>query len=144
MITIAIDPGKSGAIAYQFQDKNTESYYCPDTIKDIVDLLEFLTAEFDCIAILEKVHSFPGQGVVSTWKFAENYATWKTALTATKIPFKLVAPQLWQKTIGNMPKDKKDRKNYIKAYAQRLYPDIKVTLKNADALAMLSIFNKIW
>jgi len=32
----------------------------------------------------------------------------------------------------------------LKEYAQQRYPNIKVTLVNADALAMLSIFDKLW
>jgi hypothetical protein len=86
----------------------------------------------------------PKQGISSTWKFAVNYSAWMTALYAMRIPFLLVTPQKWQKCVGGMPADKTDRKNAIKAYAAARYPHIRTTLRNSDALAILSVFDDVW
>jgi hypothetical protein len=42
------------------------------------------------------------------------------------------------KKLGAFPKDKKARKNAIKQMMQTRYPNIKVTLVNADALGILT------
>ena len=147
-ILIAVDPGKSGALCSEI-DGTIESYKCPATQKEVVTLVKELKAtaeanETPIRAIVEKVHAMPKQGVTSVWSFSANYNTWLVALLACEIPFKLVRPQEWQKVVGGLPKDKKQRKNALKAYSQQLYPQQKVTLANADALAMLSIFHKVW
>jgi hypothetical protein len=41
------------------------------------------------------------------------------------------------KYLGTWPKDKMERKRAIKEWAQRRYPHLTVTLKTADALALL-------
>ena len=141
LLKITIDPGKSGAIAFSYNDKVT-CYYYPENTHDLVRIFkENITS--NNMAILEKVHAMPGQGVTSMFSFGENYGIYLGILSALSIPFILVSPQKWQKIIGNMPKDKQERKNYIKQYVSSLYPHIKVTLKNADALAMISIFDKL-
>ena len=85
----------------------------------------------------------PGQGVKSVWTFSANYATWQTALIAFKVPFIEVSPQKWMKVFGELPRDKKERKTAIKDRMQKMYPNIKVNLKNADALAIMSVADKI-
>ena len=40
------------------------------------------------------------------------------------------------KTYSGVPKDKKERKNYLKATAQQLYPDKHITLATADAVLL--------
>ena len=60
------------------------------------------------------------------------------ALTAAGIPFEEVTPVVWQRGLG-IPVRKKDEsrsqfKGRLKAKAQQLFPQVKVTLKTADAL----------
>jgi hypothetical protein len=141
MNLIAIDPGWSGAIAVRLPNGLVDAYYSPDTIAEIASLIRHLRecTEPPYTAIIEKVHSMPGNGVVSTWKFAQNTAAWKAALAYAQIPFTEIPPKKWMKQLPcGVSKDKKTRKNQIKAYAQQMFPQIKVTLKNADALAMLT------
>jgi hypothetical protein len=50
-------------------------------------------------------------------------------------------PQQWMKSLGVPAKmEKKDRKNWIKEKMARRYPHLKVTLKTADALGILSYY----
>lgn len=148
MIRMAIDPGKSGAICWEV-DGETTSHKCPETFFEMVHLLRDLKRlarkhNMKIRAITEKVHSMPKQGVSSVWSFSGNHHIWMGGMLALKIPFKEIAPKKWQKSVGNMPADKKKRKNMIKEYSARCYPDIKVILANADALAMLSVIDKVW
>ena len=63
-----------------------------------------------------------------------------STIMTRKIPLELVTPQKWIKALGlgtksGMPNTQ--WKNKLKAMAQRLYPDIKVTLNTSDALLIL-------
>ena len=78
----------------------------------------------------------PGQGVVSTFKFGYNYGMWNGFLASASKETMLVSPQMWQKNWDNVPKDKKDRKNFFKAEANKVSNGVKVTLINADAICM--------
>tara|TARA_R100001463_G_scaffold6332_1_gene20838 strand:+ start:3373 stop:3711 length:339 start_codon:yes stop_codon:yes gene_type:complete len=88
------------------------------------------------IAIIEAVHSFPGQGVASTFKFGNNYGQWQGILSALKIPYILVSPQKWMKMYQPLPKNKTERKRRLKEIALEYHPDIKVTLDTSDAIVM--------
>lgn len=134
-VVVGIDPGKSGAIAIKFNN-GVITYDCPETQKEVCDLVAELPKESFCY--LEKVHSMPKQGVKSVWSFSANYATWQTALICNGIPFIEVSPQSWMKAMGNLPADKKLRKNAIKDAMQKMYPSLKVTINNADALAIMT------
>lgn len=144
MIKIGIDPGWSGSCVVKYPDDKIVCFDCPDTQSEIVEIVKDIknmaTQDLeDVVCVIEKVHSMPGQNCAALWKFAVNFATWQTALIAFGIPFTEVTPQAWQKKLGGCPKDKGDRKRYIKDCMQKKYPMIKVTLNNADALAILSV-----
>ena len=135
-IYIGIDPGKSGGICF-LQGDDIRVSKCPATIHDMVSEIELANDIGVCSAVVEKVHSMPGQGVKSVWTFAENYAQWCTILATLKIRYVLVPPNTWMKFYGSTrPKDKTARKNYLKQLAQQLYPNIKVTLATADAILL--------
>jgi crossover junction endodeoxyribonuclease RuvC len=143
MITIGIDPGKSGGIAW-IMDGRACVEKMPETIKDLWDLVqdivtargkspaERLTAACsECVAYLESVHSSPQMGVKSAFTFGNGFGHLEMALTAAGIPFERVRPQVWQKAMGCLTKGDK---NVSKRRAQELFPDIKVTHATADAL----------
>jgi len=134
-ITIGIDPGKSGGIAWITDGKPCVEKM-PDTLADLWDLLLNITGgcgvyEIDCVAYLEQVSSSPGMGVVSAFTFGNGFGHLEMALTAAGIPFERVRPQVWQKAMGCMTKGDK---NVSKRKAQELFPEIKITHATADAL----------
>jgi crossover junction endodeoxyribonuclease RuvC len=140
---ITIDPGKSGAVAISYNGK-VYAENCPDNEAEMTEILSDAIRESkDCFCLIEKVGAMPGNGSVSMFSFGRNYGAWLGILSALQIPYQTVTPQKWQKAVGCMPKDKKARKNRIKAYSAALYPHVKVTLANADALAMLSVIDKV-
>lgn len=134
---IGIDPGASGGIAMLYKDF-AEVYPMPKTEADVRHLLFSIPPSTR--AVIEAVHSFPGQGVASSFAFGRNYGLLRGILHGLGIPFDEVSPQRWQKALNIPPRDKKKNesktefKNRLKAKAQQLYPQTKVNLATADAL----------
>ena len=133
---IGVDPGSGGGLAVLDREGHlVEVLAMPETDHDIND---FFTRheDADC-AYLEQVHSMPGQGVASTFKFGMNYGFLRAMLTAHKIRWIDVTPNKWQSALGiKAIKDepKTAHKNRLKGRAQQLFPKAKVTLKTADAI----------
>ncbi len=117
-------------------------------------------------AYMEEVGGFVGgigQPGSAMFSFGQNFGRLEGFLIAQGIPFELVRPQKWQKAVGLIfppvhkgvydgtvdPKEerkritnlnakrKRDNKNLIKERAQRLYPNIRVTLDTSDSLMIL-------
>jgi crossover junction endodeoxyribonuclease RuvC len=137
-ITIGIDVGASGAIAWIDERGKSCVEKMPDTLKDlwelICDITNFPRSAIDgrkYKAYIEQVSSSPQMGVVSSFSFGRGYGNLEMALTAAGIPFERVRPQVWQKAMGCMTKGDK---NISKAKAQELFPDKKVIHATADAL----------
>ena len=98
MLIIGIDPGKSGAVAWY---KKGEHHAAPFKNMDDAEMLEtFESLGKNTFAYLENVHSMPGQGVASTFKFGVHFGKLKMALTAAGIGYETVAPAVWQKAMG--------------------------------------------
>ena len=136
---IAIDPGASGAVAVRRPDGTVEAFAFT-TESEAVELLEdFLAHEgaTEYQAVLERVRAMPGQGVTSMFTFGANYGFWRGALQALRIPFTEHTPQQWQKGLMLGKVKGPDRKRALKQLAAERYPDLKPTLKTADALLML-------
>jgi crossover junction endodeoxyribonuclease RuvC len=164
---VGIDPGQSGGMAILSQS-GTPLYVTkmPQTERDIWEWLRelaFPSSDSKPYAMIEQVHSMPGQGVTSTFKFGMSYGGLRMALIGCGIPFETVTPQKWQKALGVLPRDKgrelefaldpsrpslgvtkrrvgeesqTDFKGRLKAKAQQLFPSQKVTLATADALLL--------
>ena len=135
-ITIGIDPGANGGIAWITNGKACVEKM-PDTLQDLWELLESIVFEvpdftpYQVKAYIEQVSSSPQMGVVSAFSFGRGYGNLEMALTAARIPFERVRPQVWQKALGCMTKGDK---NVSKSKAQELFPDRKITHATADAL----------
>lgn len=132
---IGIDPGDNGAMVLSYPDGTLNVFRFKDaTQHDIANALwEWVPKDndTDCFAFIEKAHSFPGQGVASMFKFGTSYGFLLGCLTALKFPFDYVSPQKWQKELGCLSKG---NKNITKAKAQELFPNLKITHADADAL----------
>ena len=140
---IGIDPGAGGGIV-RLGPRGTvlDCIKMPTTEADVWEWF----SKFDGIqlggedakAVIEKVHAMPKQGVSSTFKFGCGYGGLRMALIAAGIPFDQVTPQAWIKALAIPPKKKTESKtqwkNRLKAHAQQLFPQEKVTLATADAL----------
>jgi len=134
---IGIDPGTTGALAIIDADQKIIGIHDWQELNDdsgAADIVIHYMALYDVSAAIELVHSMPKQGVSSTFKFADNYGTWKGILAGLRVPRTLVRPQTWQKGIIS----KADGKRATLATARRLWPDAELTLvkhhNRADAL----------
>ena len=131
---IGIDPGSGGGLAVTVDGQLLELTSMPETDHDVNSF--FLRHEDADCAYLEQVHSMPGQGVASTFKFGMNYGFLRAMLTAHGIRWIDVTPPKWQSALGiRAIKDepKTAHKNRLKGRAQQLFPKWKITLKTADA-----------
>jgi crossover junction endodeoxyribonuclease RuvC len=145
---IGVDPGQSGAIAWVDDGGQVQVVKMPETEREVWDALYGLTVrekfpatddpacivtyeKLHCFAVIEDVHSMPGQGVSSSFKFGRGYGGLRMALIGLGIPFRAVTPAKWQKALGCLTAGDK---RVSKRRAQELCPGVKVTLVNADAL----------
>lgn len=145
---IAIDPGANGGIAWT-NELGAMSAPLPKTLGDTYALLREIlgaqgftygTCSVSCY--LEEppkfVKAIPGSAV---FVMARNFGQLEGLITAYQIPLHLTRPQAWQAAHPGLGK-KGDQtttawKNRLKARAQQIYPDQKVTLATADALLIL-------
>lgn len=130
-IHIGIDPGKSGGIACIPENGDPWTIKMPDTEKDIWEEIQSLSTNYECTCMIELVHAMPKQGVTSTFTFGYGYGGLRMALVAAGIRHEVVTPQKWQKALGCQTKGDK---NVSKTKAQQLFPSLKITHANADAL----------
>jgi len=165
---IAIDPGASGGLAWRDNHKISHAEPMPEGMTAQVDRLRALAAEMPGLrAIRENVGDYyPGNAGPGAVAFGGHCQGLDYALYALGVPqLKQVAPQTWQKANGwsvrkhlpdgykAMPESTKDErnakkrvrdaavrkhKNEIRDAMQRRYPHLVVTLKTADALAILA------
>lgn len=134
---IGIDPGKNGAIAFiptdgkpwtvSFKDATDKDIY--ETMRDAVVYAGF--EHVASTAMIEQVASSPQMGVKSAFTFGEGFGKLVMLMTALELPFERVRPLKWQTALGCKTGGDK---NITKRKAQELFPEIKITHANADAL----------
>lgn len=144
MNILAIDPGVNGGIALVI-DGITTVHKMPDSIYDIQDFFMDDPTYDSNICVIEQIHKGsaaqgPRKGVKQIWSQAQNYTALMCALYNANIKTIEVSPAKWMSKLpGTRPKEYKDRKKWLKEHAQRLFPEIKVTLWNADALCLMHV-----
>jgi crossover junction endodeoxyribonuclease RuvC len=144
---LGIDPGSSSGCLCLL-GKHSEFIKCLELSKynesEVFDFLEKHKSN-TIFAFLEKVHSMPGQGVSSAFKFGENYGFLKGVLVSLRIPFNEVQPSSWMKFYG-MKREKEESKPQWKKRlhmrAKQLFPDMKLTRDMADAV-LISYYCKV-
>ena len=140
---VGIDPGKSGAIA-SFSIRGLDGYgemrvwKCPDTAGGMHSAFCQATwgiLEDEIVVLMEKVWARPNNASRAAFSYGVNYGQWLGIVACYSIDMELILPAHWMKFYG-MKKgmEYQERKKWLKAKAQELYPDIKVTLINADAI----------
>ena len=149
---IGIDPGKTGAYAIMTVHKDVfkVDVYDFTTFKEAAEHISTARdGSKNTVAILEKVHAFPGQGVTSMFNFGANYGGWQALLDILDISHMLKAPQSWQKGLLSKA-DGINTKEQSLVSARRLFPDMQPYLKrkkdNGRADAMLIAWHafQVW
>ena len=122
---ISIDPGASGGLALIIEKptyKLSRASKCPKTTEEMFAIYNnfYNTSNF--------VNKFKPQVVIEkVWAFP-------TDARSNAFEPILVIPKKWQEIYQPLSKEKKIRKKELKTIAQDMFPDIKVTLYNSDAL----------
>lgn len=142
---ISIDPGANGAIVYDDEDGIVQAEKMPDTPGSIADaLVDIKSATWSVSCVWEKTGTYmPGNSGPGAVTFARHCGVIEGILHGLGIPQQQVPPQKWQKHLGALPKDKAKRKTAIKNLMQQRYPHLKVTLANADALAIYTYAKEV-
>lgn len=141
---IGIDPGQSGGIGILTFDGpriGAEAFKMPSTDRELFELLRSLGVFPERTkACVERVHSFPGQGVASSFTFGMSYGAILMGLAATGISYDLVMPRRWQGELGCLSGGDK---NVTKRRAQGMFPDLKITHATADSLLIAEFCRRL-
>lgn len=165
MIYVGIDPGKSGAVAMvQGWDQKLTIEKMPGEVFSISELFRKIKAGAEANgekirAVLEKVHSMPGDGSVQAFAFGQNVGQLEGVLATLGIPVAEAVPQRWMRYIPGMPvpkhekgvkktqaqkvAEKKARKEYIHEWVQKRHGR-SIFLYAADAVAIATVAPMIW
>lgn len=139
-LCVGVDPGASGGIAAITAAGEVRLVTpTPDSLRDILDVLEGLAGE-PCRAVLEFVRSSPQMGVTSAFSFGQSYGALRMALVAARIPFDEVTPAKWQRVMGCLTKGDK---RVSRQRAQELFPAVRVTHAIADALLLADYCRRV-
>lgn len=143
MTIIAIDPGLKGAISILQADVvRAEPLPVAGKDLDLPALASTIIEVAPALAVVEKVHSMPGQGVASMFKFGKGYGSLLGILAALGVPTELVTPQTWKRSV--LKGTAKDKAAAID-YCRRVFPNVPLVPPGcrkphdgmADALALL-------
>ena len=143
---IAIDPGVSGAFAVLNQH-GVQLWHMPTTENLIAETVAKIVAESHAnlrapVAVVEQINGFMGNALPGSRMFTmgSNYGFVRGVLKALHVPVTLVGPRKWQGDLG-LKKEKEMNRNKWKqklcCEAKALYPLVKVTQQDADALLLL-------
>lgn len=135
---ITIDPGANGGLVYCDLEGNIHLCNMPDTPGDLRNLLATaMHGHEHSECVWEKTGTYmPGNSGPASVKFARSCGVVEGLLLGMQISQRQVPPHTWMKKLGALPKEKKERKNAIKAIVQQRYPHLRVSLKTSDALAL--------
>jgi hypothetical protein len=131
MTVLGVDPGVGGGYCLLLNGKPLFAH----EFSSEGDFIDFIAETPIDQAFMEKVSGMPNQSHRSTWVFADNNGFLRGVIRAKGIPLELVLPKEWQKGIG-LPRKKltySQRKRELRDIATRLCPDLKWTIKTADA-----------
>ena len=149
---IGVDPGAGGGIAVYVKDGPVKVVKMPKDISELMEFAQYVKDNYKPLVFLEKLSVRPddimAKGDGSTMgklyriqKMLANYEQLKAIFEAVGVPFIMVHPLSWQTKLGirerGVHEDKAERKRRYRQYATKLYPQIHVTLWNADALLIM-------
>jgi len=144
-LIIGIDPGKGGGISTLYEGV-AKAFKMPYSHQEMKDFFKYLNGVSEnSICFLEKVQLRPddmqGGKAFQIQKMLNHFQQLRTMLFVSEIKYVMVHPRTWQKSLNLLSiknESKNDRKNRYKLSAKNRFKMLKVTLKNCDALLLLS------
>lgn len=142
---IGIDPGKGGGMAISHSDSTIDLR--PWTVEhEHIDYFRGLEPR-DYVVVIEDVPSFVSAATsnASSFKLGYNYGFIVGAVRSLGFSTHLVSPKEWQKGLSGLKSNMgyTARKRMLKDNAIRLYPDLNITNKTADAVLVMD-WGKKW
>ena len=149
---IGVDPGAAGGIAVYIPNQKTKAVKMPKDITELLDFFLYYAENYKPIVFLEKLSvrpddikadgDKPNMGkLYRVQRMIANYEHLKAIIESAGVPYVLTHPMTWQSALNlrvrGVHEEKADRKRRYCATAAKLYPEIKTTLWNADALLIL-------
>lgn len=145
---VAVDPGKSGGIAFKAPLSQTSAQSMPPTLRGVCTLFQDIDKAAkkngeEVIMVIESQTYCAGIKVnASTMgKFGENVGIIKGAATVLGWRIEEVRPAEWMAALSLGTRKRHPTrtawKNHLKQRAENLFPGIPVTLSTSDALLLL-------
>lgn len=147
---IGIDPGGNGGLAVYIPQQKVRVVKMPKDIANLRDFFEYYAENYRPVVFIEKLSVRPDDVAVQgdraaigklyrIQKLMANYEHLKAILEAIGVPYVMVHPCSWQSKLKLriQGEEKADRKRRYQRVAQQLYPSVRVTLWNADALLIM-------
>lgn len=149
---IGVDPGAGGGLAVFIPGQKVKVAKMPKDITELRDFFEYYASNYNPVAFLEKLSVRPDDVSVSgdraalgklfrIQKMMANYEHLKAIIEAVGVPYLMVHPMSWQTKLKlrkyGEKVAKRDRKRCYQMRAGELYPEVKATLWNADALLIM-------
>lgn len=139
-VIMGIDPGVTGAVAFYFPE--AVGRVAVDDVPvaggeiNAPELARIIRIHRPTLAVIERVHAFKGQGVVSMFNFGRSYGDVRGVIGALNIPLHFVTPQTWKKHF-KLSSDK----DQSRMLAIRLFPAVAESfkLKKHDGRAEASL-----
>jgi Holliday junction resolvasome RuvABC endonuclease subunit len=143
-VSLGIDPGsQSGHFATILhmerlgEDRVDIKPFREVTLAELYQIFKEIAERYDCDAVCENVHAFPGMSAIATSSFMKNMGHIEMALAASGIPTRYVSPQTWMKFYG-VKKDKGETKTVwkkrLREVLQQRLPHVECTTEQADAV----------
>jgi hypothetical protein len=155
MIIAGIDPGKNGGIVILNDSEETKDapmaqmYKCPRSTVEMSSILRSArnTAwiqEDKIVVAIEKVWAFPTDARSAAFKFGVNYGQWLGIIGSLNLPYMEVPPKVWMSSYDPVPKDKKERKQYLKDTCIIMYKDMFLYDKNVTYAVSDAALIALW
>jgi hypothetical protein len=144
---VGVDPGLSGSVVWWASWEASRIISHPMGAS-ATELLE-MTTEWDPMYVdshkvvyIEEVSGFAGRPQPGSrmFKFGRNFGNLEMLFVKEEFEIRRVRPQTWQKhfsLLSRKGEEKPAHKKRLCALARELYPKVKVTMLNCDALLIL-------
>lgn len=150
---IGVDPGGNGGIAVFIPGDSVKTVKMPKDLTDLRDFFAYYVETYKPIVFLEKLTVRPDDitpdasgktdmgKLYRIQKMMANYEHLKALIETAGIPYVMVHPASWQTKlklrIKGVKEEKHERKHRYKVKAAELYPGVKTTDWNADAIMIM-------
>lgn len=150
---IGIDPGANGGIAVFIPGDHPKVVKMPKDITELADFLQYYAATYKPIVFLEKLSVRPDDVEIMPdgkpnmgkmyriQKLMGNYEHLRALIESSGIPYVMVHALKWQSTlklrVKGLKEEKAERKRRYAEKAAQLYPTVKITLWNSDAILIM-------